>query len=301
MSVGRKRTSGREKAAAVTPRQENRCRSFFRFSNSRKSMRSLIVVLLGVIASGSIAGGFWIAQLRESIATREKQLEADKRLAEVRDELHKQELVNATAVADIESRRLREKLSENARLNESLRLYVDRIDAVVGQHLNSDRELVNQLMPGAPPAPDRGGIPANAVLAAHLRASVDDTTAQIAVAKDWSHWVSNSSKDVASAPTYDSPSLVASPSISHLRRSPRSILFLSFSVLLALGIALVFGLNRLARTLLKKRRQLQPTSESPLPNPGLVGTTSVGSISRAEAVREINLRTNQPSESETRI
>src|SRR5206468_4290447 len=103
---------------------------------SKKHAQSIIVALLGVISSGSIAGGLWIHSLQEHAATLERELESAKKLYEQRLEIEQQRAATATTVADVQNKKLQSRLIEIDRSNHRLREYVDKVDTVVARHLD---------------------------------------------------------------------------------------------------------------------------------------------------------------------
>jgi len=159
---------------------------------SKRHAQSIIVVLLGVIATASIAGGLWIRDLQERISNLEKQAEASKRLYEQRLEIEQQRSATAGAVAEAHSTKLQTRLAEAMRANQRLKEYVDRVDTVISRHLDDDRSFVIQL------AGDGEG-KRRAFDAAHLATvmttSIDETRAQVSVAKDWLTWLSEKTSD----------------------------------------------------------------------------------------------------------
>jgi len=175
---------------------------------SKKHSQPIIIVLLGLLATGSIAGGMWIHDLRDTIAARESELEEARKLGEQRQDVEKQRLATATAAADLELRKLRADLNEVSRTTIRVKTYVDRIEFVVKKHLNNDRMVVARLTPpgmrhvkratteaSAAATTDTAAgavaVMSNVEIASALMEDIDHTSSDIAVAKDWVDWMSS--------------------------------------------------------------------------------------------------------------
>jgi ElaB/YqjD/DUF883 family membrane-anchored ribosome-binding protein len=169
---------------------------------SKKHSQAIIVILLGTIAAGGIAGGIWIRDLQDIVTSKDAALEQARKIEEERVAVAKQQLAAATATADVSLRESKAKVHELSANSHRMKEYVSRVDEVISDHLNHDRTLATALMM-SPSNKGKGNAKSSTSAeqaSAALIASVDETRSELSKVEDWVKWIDERSVEVTSPP-----------------------------------------------------------------------------------------------------
>jgi len=160
---------------------------------SKKNSQAVIVVLLGLVASGGIVGGMWVAMLKGAIADKTQTIEELRKLEAAREAVQQQRLAVAEAEWKIEMRETRvaiEKLrGDIARLSadtKQLEGDVKVVDGLFEDHLQRDDAQIAALQRLVKARPGTSG--QLALIASELELNVQLAKAGKARANEWIRW-----------------------------------------------------------------------------------------------------------------